>query len=123
MSTPFNTNITSLDPRPISLILVILLVMTAITTGAAFINMGVFSPIVGAGHRLLQGCDGHPLFYAYPLQLESDDAHRRRRLLHLPGVDHDDPLRLHQPQLGSLVAIDLSYPSHGASQVPCEFLA
>jgi cytochrome c oxidase subunit 4 len=33
-------------PRTYLMILVLLLVMTAVTTGAAFINMGVFSPIV-----------------------------------------------------------------------------
>ncbi len=33
-------------PKTYISILVLLLVMTAVTTGAAFINMGVFSPIV-----------------------------------------------------------------------------
>ena len=49
-----NTNITSSAPRPTGLILLALLVLTATTTGAAFINMGVFSPIVALGIACLK---------------------------------------------------------------------
>jgi cytochrome c oxidase subunit 4 len=41
-------------PKIYGLILLTLLVLTAITTGAAFINMGVFSPIVALGIACLK---------------------------------------------------------------------
>jgi cytochrome c oxidase subunit IV len=46
MSAPIEHEHHVVGPKTYLTILVILLVMTAITTGAAFINMGVFSPIV-----------------------------------------------------------------------------
>ena len=66
---------------------------------------GRLQPHRGAWDRLPQGCAGHSFFHAYPLQLKSDDADRWCGLLHLSGADHDDPVRLHQPQLGSLVDV------------------
>jgi hypothetical protein len=68
-----------------------------------FYQYGCFQPHRGARNRLLQGCAGHPFFHAHPLQLESDDVNGGCGLLHFSGIDHHDPLRLHQPQLGSLV--------------------
>ena len=41
-------------PKTYLLILLALLVLTATTTGAAFINMGVFSPIVALGIACLK---------------------------------------------------------------------
>jgi cytochrome c oxidase subunit 4 len=46
MSTPVSHEHHVVGPKTYLSILVLLLVMTALTTGAAFINMGVFSPIV-----------------------------------------------------------------------------
>ncbi len=46
MSTPVSHEHHVVGPKTYLSILVLLLVMTAVTTGAAFINMGVFSPIV-----------------------------------------------------------------------------
>jgi cytochrome c oxidase subunit 4 len=46
MSTPSQPEHHVVGPKIYLLILGALLVLTAITTGAAFINMGVFSPIV-----------------------------------------------------------------------------
>ncbi len=46
MSTPVQHEHHVVGPKTYLAILVLLLVMTALTTGAAFINMGVFSPIV-----------------------------------------------------------------------------
>jgi cytochrome c oxidase subunit 4 len=46
MSTPTEHQHHIVGPKIYLLILSTLLVLTAITTGAAFINMGVFSPIV-----------------------------------------------------------------------------
>jgi cytochrome c oxidase subunit IV len=49
MSTPVSHEHHVVGPKIYLLILAILLIMTAVTTGAAFINMGVFSPIVALG--------------------------------------------------------------------------
>jgi cytochrome c oxidase subunit 4 len=46
MSEPVSHEHHVVGPKTYVSILVLLLVMTAVTTGAAFINMGVFSPIV-----------------------------------------------------------------------------
>jgi cytochrome c oxidase subunit 4 len=46
MSTPVSHEHHVVGPKVYLGILVLLLVLTAVTTGAAFINMGVFSPIV-----------------------------------------------------------------------------
>src|ERR1700691_1674576 len=46
MSTPTEHEHHVVGPKTYGLILLALLVLTATTTGAAFINMGVFSPIV-----------------------------------------------------------------------------
>ncbi len=46
MSTPVQHEHHIVGPKTYFAILVLLLVMTAVTTGAAFVNMGVFSPIV-----------------------------------------------------------------------------
>jgi cytochrome c oxidase subunit IV len=49
MATPTEHEHHIVGPKTYLSILVTLLVLTAITTGAAFINMGVFSPIVALG--------------------------------------------------------------------------
>ena len=49
MSTPTEHEHHIVGPKIYLLILCALLVLTATTTGAAFINMGVFSPIVALG--------------------------------------------------------------------------
>jgi cytochrome c oxidase subunit IV len=49
MSTPTEHEHHVVGPKTYGLILAALLVLTAITTGAAFINMGIFSPIVALG--------------------------------------------------------------------------
>jgi cytochrome c oxidase subunit IV len=49
MSTPTGHEHHIVGPKIYLLILCALLVLTATTTGAAFINMGVFSPIVALG--------------------------------------------------------------------------
>ena len=46
MSTPVEHEHHIVGPKTYGLILLALLILTATTTGAAFINMGVFSPIV-----------------------------------------------------------------------------
>jgi cytochrome c oxidase subunit IV len=46
MSEPVSHEHYVVGPKVYLSILVLLLVMTAVTTGAAFVNMGVFSPIV-----------------------------------------------------------------------------
>jgi cytochrome c oxidase subunit IV len=46
MSTPVSHEHHVVGPKTYLAILALLLVLTAVTTGAAFINMGVFSPIV-----------------------------------------------------------------------------
>ena len=49
MSEPVQHEHHIVGPKTYLLILCALLVLTATTTGAAFINMGVFSPIVALG--------------------------------------------------------------------------
>jgi cytochrome c oxidase subunit 4 len=49
MSTPTEHEHHIVGPKTYLTILLALLVLTAITTSAAFINMGVFSPIVALG--------------------------------------------------------------------------
>jgi cytochrome c oxidase subunit 4 len=49
MSEPTKHEHHVVGPKTYGLILLALLVLTATTTGAAFINMGVFSPIVALG--------------------------------------------------------------------------
>jgi cytochrome c oxidase subunit 4 len=49
MSTPTEHEHHIVGPKTYGLILLALLVLTATTTGAAFINMGIFSPIVALG--------------------------------------------------------------------------
>ena len=49
MSAPTEHEHHVVGPKTYGLILLALLVLTAITTSAAFINMGVFSPIVALG--------------------------------------------------------------------------
>ena len=49
MSTPTEHEHHIVGPKTYLLILLALLVLTATTTGAAFINMGIFSPIVALG--------------------------------------------------------------------------
>ena len=49
MSTPTGHEHHIVGPKTYGLILLALLVLTATTTGAAFINMGIFSPIVALG--------------------------------------------------------------------------
>jgi len=66
--------------------------LTATTTGAAFINMGVFSPIVALGIACLKAVLVILFFMHIRYQLESDDADGRRWLLHLSGTDHHDPV-------------------------------
>lgn len=46
MSEPVQHEHHVVGPKVYISILILLLVMTAVTTGAAFINMGVFSPVV-----------------------------------------------------------------------------
>jgi cytochrome c oxidase subunit 4 len=54
MSTPTEHEHHVVGPKTYLLILLALLVLTATTTGAAFINMGVFSPIVALGIACLK---------------------------------------------------------------------
>jgi cytochrome c oxidase subunit 4 len=54
MSTPTEHEHHVVGPKTYGLILLALLVLTATTTGAAFINMGVFSPIVALGIACLK---------------------------------------------------------------------
>ena len=54
-------------PKTYLLILAALMILTATTTGAAFINMGVFSPIVALAIACLKGGTGDFVFYAYPV--------------------------------------------------------
>jgi cytochrome c oxidase subunit IV len=54
MSTPTQHEPHIVGPKTYLLILLALLVLTATTTGAAFINMGVFSPIVALGIACLK---------------------------------------------------------------------
>ena len=49
MSTPTEHEHHVVGPKTYLTILVALLVLTATTTGAAYINMGIFSPIVALG--------------------------------------------------------------------------
>ena len=49
MSAPIEHEHHIVGPKIYLLILLALLVLTATTTGAAFINMGIFSPIVALG--------------------------------------------------------------------------
>ena len=97
MSTPVQHEHHIVGPKTYLLILLALLVLTATTTGAAFINMGIFSPIVALGIACFKAVLVILFFHAYPLQLEGDDAHRGCGVLHFPGVDYDDAVRLHQP--------------------------
>jgi len=54
MSTPVEHEHHVVGPKTYLLILLALLVLTATTTGAAFINMGIFSPIVALGIACLK---------------------------------------------------------------------
>jgi cytochrome c oxidase subunit 4 len=54
MATPTEHEHHIVGPKTYLSILVALLVLTAITTSAAFINMGVFSPIVALGIACLK---------------------------------------------------------------------
>jgi cytochrome c oxidase subunit IV len=54
MATPTEHEHHIVGPKTYGLILLALLVLTAITTSAAFINMGVFSPIVALGIACLK---------------------------------------------------------------------
>jgi cytochrome c oxidase subunit IV len=54
MSTPTEHEHHIVGPKTYLTILLALLVLTAITTSAAFINMGVFSPIVALGIACLK---------------------------------------------------------------------
>lgn len=54
MSTPTQKEHHVVGPKTYLTILVLLLVLTATTTGAAFVNMGIFSPIVALGIACLK---------------------------------------------------------------------
>ena len=54
MSTPTEHEHHIVGPKTYLTILLALLVLTAITTSAAFVNMGVFSPIVALGIACLK---------------------------------------------------------------------
>jgi cytochrome c oxidase subunit 4 len=54
MSTPTQHEHHVVGPKTYLLILLALLVLTATTTGAAYINMGIFSPIVALGIACLK---------------------------------------------------------------------
>src|ERR1700691_1943982 len=54
MSTPTEHEHHVVGPKTYGLILIALLVLTATTTGAAFINMGIFSPVVAIGIACLK---------------------------------------------------------------------
>ena len=55
MSTPTEHEHPVVGPKTYLTVLIALLILTATTTGAAFINMGVFSPIVALGIACLKG--------------------------------------------------------------------
>ncbi len=54
MSTPTEHEHHIVGPKTYGLILLALLVLTATTTGAAFIDMGIFNPIVALGIACLK---------------------------------------------------------------------
>jgi cytochrome c oxidase subunit IV len=54
MSEPTKHEHHVVGPKTYGLILLALLVLTATTTGAAYINMGVFSPVVAIGIACLK---------------------------------------------------------------------
>ncbi len=108
MSTPTLHEHHIVQPKIYLLILIALLVLTATTTGVAFLDLGIFNPIVALGDRLHQGDPGRSLLHASPLQLQIAEADRLLRPLHLSGAHHHDADRLHKPCLGSLVGKSFS---------------
>ncbi len=74
MSTPTLHEHHIVQPKTYLLILIALLVLTATTTGVAFLDLGILNPIVALGDRLHQGGPGHSLLHASPLQLQIVEA-------------------------------------------------
>ena len=104
MSAPTEHEHHVVGPKTYVLILSALLVLTATTTGAAFINMGVFSPIVALGIACLKAV----LVILFFMHIR----YSSRVMMLTVGAGFFTFLvlitmtlvRLHQPFLGSLVS-------------------
>ena len=105
MSTPTEHEHHIVGPKIYLLILCALLVLTATTTGAAFINMGVFSPIVALGIAWIVGAVALDSSSSVPLRSEIRGSAILRAL--------DKVLPPSGPVLDALARIDPLPSVHG----------